>query len=124
MTKPIQKRVLLVEDEPLVGMVIADMLNELGYEVVSAGPDVDAASASARTENIEIAVLDLAIENGSTFPVAAILRERGVPFVFMTGLDISKARAKFGGIVVLEKPFGAAALENALGVAERKRTAS
>ena len=124
MTKPVQRRVLLVEDEPLVSMLIADMLDELGYEVIKAGPDVEAASDAARTESIQMAVLDLAIEDGSTFPVAAILRERGVPFIFITGLDISRAREKFGATVVLEKPFGAAALDTALGMAERKRAAS
>jgi DNA-binding response OmpR family regulator len=123
MTELMKSRVLLVEDEPLVAMLITDMLDELGYEVVRAGPDVEAASASARTENIQLAVLDLAIENGSTFPVAAILRERGVPFIFVTGLDVSKARDKFGGTVVLEKPFGAVALDSALDMITRNRTA-
>lgn len=112
------KRVLLVEDEPLVSMVIADMLDELGYEVVMAGSDVKGATDSARAEQVDLAVLDLAIEDGSTFPVAEILRERGIPFIFVTGLDISKAREQFGKMIVLKKPFGAEALREALSAAE------
>jgi DNA-binding response OmpR family regulator len=90
------------------------MLDELGYEVIKASSEVEPATAAARSENVQLAVLDLAIEDGSTFPVAAALRERGVPFIFVTGLDISKAREKFGTTVVLQKPFGADALNNAL----------
>jgi len=111
------KRVLLVEDEPLVNMLIADMLDELGYETVMAGAEVKVAADAARAEQIDLAVLDLAIEDGSTFPVAAILRERGIPFIFVTGLDISRAREKFGSTVVLRKPFGAEALRAALSTA-------
>ena len=114
MSKSNKKRVLLVEDEPLVSILIQDMLDELGYEVVRAGSDVEAAAAAARSENIQLAVLDLAIEDGSTFPVAEVLRERRVPFIFATGLDISKARDKFGSTIVLQKPFGAEPLDNAL----------
>jgi CheY-like chemotaxis protein len=112
------KRVLLVEDEPLVGMVIADMLDELGYEVVQAGPDVKGATAAARTAQVDLAVLDLALEDGSTFPVAEILHERHIPFIFVTGLDISRAREQFGRMIVLKKPFGAEALREALATAE------
>lgn len=112
------KRVLLVEDEPLVSMVIADMLEELGYEVVMAGSDVKGATDSARAEQVDLAVLDLAIEDGSTFPVAEILHERRIPFIFVTGLDISKAREQFGRMIVLKKPFGAEALREALSTAE------
>ena len=82
--------------------------------VVVGASDTKGATDAARTEQVDVAVLDLAIEDGSTFPVAAILHERGIPFIFMTGLNISKAREKFGGTRVLEKPFGAQALEDAL----------
>mgnify|MGYP003945944859 CR=1 FL=1 len=114
MSSPAQKRVLIIEDETAVSMLVADMLDELGYEVVVGGSDTKGASDAARTEQVDMAVLDLAIEDGSTFPVAAILHERGIPFIFMTGLNISKAREKFGGTRVLEKPFGAQALQDAL----------
>jgi CheY-like chemotaxis protein len=112
-----KSRALLIEDEPAVNMVIAGMLDELGYEVVAASPDVEGAMNMARTQQVDIAVLDLAIEDGNTFPVAEILRERGVPFIFITGLDLSKARDKFGATVILNKPFGAQALEDALNKA-------
>jgi len=81
---------------------------------VTAGSDVKGATDSARAEHVDLAVLDLAIEDGSTFPVAEILRERGIPFIFVTGLDISKAREQFGRMIVLKKPFGAEALREAL----------
>lgn len=70
--------------------------------------------SSIGTEALDLAVLDIAIEDGGISPVAAILRKRGIPFVFATGLDISKAQDKFADTIVLQKPFGAAALDNAL----------
>jgi len=99
------KRVLLVEDEPLVSMVIADMLDELGYEVVMAGSDVKGATDSARAEQVDLAVLDLAIEDGSTFPVAEILRERGIPFIFVTGFEADAVDDRFSEVPVLQKPI-------------------
>lgn len=109
-----KKRVLLIEDEPLVQLLIVDMLDELGYEVVVGAAEVKAAATTAQTEALDLAVLDIAIEDGGIFPVAAILRKRGIPFVFATGLDLSKAQDKFADTIVLQKPFGAAALDNAL----------
>lgn len=109
-----KKRVLLVEDEPLVQLLIGDMLDELGYEVVVSAAEIKAAAKTAQTEALDLAVLDIAIEDGGIFPVAAILRKRGIPFVFATGLDISKAKDKFADMIVLQKPFGATALDNAL----------
>jgi hypothetical protein len=53
------------------------------------GAAPDFGVSGARLEQVDIAVLDLAIEDGNTFPVAKILHERGVPFIFVTGLDKS-----------------------------------
>jgi CheY-like chemotaxis protein len=119
-----KKRVLLIEDEPVVSILVAEMLDELGYDVVRAGADLKAAMEAARAEEFQVAVLDLAIEDGNTFPVAEVVHRRGKPFIFMTGLDISKAREKFAGTVVLKKPFSAQALQDALQTVESRMTKS
>lgn len=115
-----EKRVLIIEDESEVSALIAGMLEELGYQVVVGGCDLKGAAESARTAQVDVAVLDLAIEDGNTFAVAPILHERGIPFLFMTGLDVSKTRDKFGPLI-LQKPFGAQRLQDAIRSLEKLR---
>jgi DNA-binding response OmpR family regulator len=107
-------RVLVVEDEPLVSALICDMLDELGYEVAATAHDVSSALEAAKSADIDIAILDLALEDGNAFPVAEILHHRRIPFIFATGLDLSRAREALPNIVVRRKPFGASALDGAL----------
>src|SRR5262249_47273263 len=94
--------------------VICDMLDELGYEVVATAQDLSSAIEFANSVDIDIAILDLALEDGNAFPVAAILYRRGIPFIFATGLDLSRAREALPNVIVLKNPFGAAALDEAL----------
>jgi DNA-binding response OmpR family regulator len=110
----IGNRVFVVEDEPLVSALICDMLEELGYEVAATARDVASAIEAAKSAEIDVAILDLALEDGNAFPVAEILHHRRIPFIFATGLDLSRAREALPNVVVLKKPFGATALDDAL----------
>jgi DNA-binding response OmpR family regulator len=65
MVSPAQKRVLIIEDETTISMLVADMLDELGYEAGVGGSDTKGATDAARTEQVDMAVLDLSIEDGS-----------------------------------------------------------
>lgn len=114
MTRKTKKRVLLVEDEPLVNQLIEDMLDELGYETLRAPTDLSSATEMAKSERFDLAILDMVIDDGNTFSIAGLLDARKVPFIFVTGLDTSKVGDKLGGLIVLKKPFGAAALDAAL----------
>jgi len=79
------KRAFLVEDEGVVALLIESMLDELGYEVIGPVPRLAKALDVARTENFEIAVLDVNLNGTTSFPIADLLLEKGIPFVFATG---------------------------------------
>ncbi|QND66650.1 response regulator [Mesorhizobium loti] len=84
-------RVLVVEDEALVAMLIEDMLLELGYEVLGPAMRLGPALEMARDEIFDLAVLDVNLANEQSFPVAQLLQERGIPFVFATGYGLRGA---------------------------------
>jgi CheY-like chemotaxis protein len=114
-------RVLVVEDEALVAMLIEDQLSDLGYEIV--GPAATAAQAVAlcERERVDTAVLDINLGGGQrSDPVAELLSERDIPFVFVTGYGKHGVAERFKGTAVLQKPFTKDQLEAVL--AERLRT--
>jgi DNA-binding response OmpR family regulator len=79
------KRVLVVEDEILVALLVEDMLADAGCVVVGPFSRVPQALAAAKTEPIDIALLDVNVAGEMVFPVAHALEERGIPFLFVTG---------------------------------------
>lgn len=109
-----RRRVLVVEDEVIVGMLIEDMLAQLGFEVVAISTRLDDALRLARTLDIDCAVLDINIDGQLSFPVADVLRRRGVPFLFATGYGAKIVEAPFGGTPTLQKPFQIADLQRLL----------
>ncbi len=105
-------RVLLVEDEALVAMVMRDMLTELGFHVVGPfGRSADAAAA-ARDEDVDAAVLDINLDGEAAYPVADLLAARGIPFVFVTGYGAESIDGRFAHVPVLQKPIERAMLES------------
>lgn len=98
-------RVLIVEDEAVVAMLLEDMLGDLGHEVVATAGRLDKALELAREAPIDIAVLDVNLNKQFTWPVAQILAERGVPFAFATGYGAAGLAEEWRGHTVLQKPF-------------------
>ncbi|HVI61516.1 MAG TPA: response regulator, partial [Bradyrhizobium sp.] len=98
-------RVLLVEDEALVAMMIQDTLAEFGFQVVGPLGTASEALAAARESHIDAAVLDINLGDGLVYTVAEILGVRGVPFVFVTGYDIDSVDPRFSDIPILQKPI-------------------
>ena len=82
---PVSRRVLVVEDEMLIGMLLEDMLADLGHQVVAVVPRVNEALALVQREAFDLAILDVHVNGQPVFPVADSLVERGIPFVFATG---------------------------------------
>ncbi len=107
-------RVLVVEDETLVAMLIEDMLGDLGCQVVGPAANVEEALDLAAAGGIDCAVLDVNLAGRSVFPVADRLRELGVPFAFATGYGDAGLRAADQGSPVLQKPFREADLAQVL----------
>lgn len=98
-------RVLVVEDEVIVGMLLEDMLGELGCEVAAISTHLDEALRLARTLDVDFALLDINLDGKQSFPVADVLRERGVPFLFATGYGAKILKPPYSGTPTLQKPF-------------------
>ena len=99
------RRVLLVEDEPIVAWLLKDMLVDLGCSVVGPAADVNQALAMIDAESIDVAVLDVNLRGQMSYPVADVLVARGVPFVFSTGYDKDRLLDGYRTIPTLQKPF-------------------
>lgn len=99
------KTVLLVEDELIIGFGLAEALVSLGYKVVGPVPDLAAALAHAREANLAGAVIDVQLGRDEAYPIADLLRARGVPFLFTTGRPAWSLPQRFHAAPVLSKPF-------------------
>lgn len=108
-------RVLVVEDEMMVSMLIEDMLGDLGCEVVGPASRLDEALGLAKAGGSDCAVLDVNLGGQPIFPVADLLREKGVPFAFATGYGDAGLREVDRGTAVLQKPFREGDLARVLG---------
>jgi PAS domain S-box-containing protein len=116
-------RVLLVEDEALVAMMIQECLAEFGYQVL--GPIGTASEAAAKVKDcqFEAAVLDINLGDGAVYPIADILAARGVPFVFVTGYDADSIEPRFRKIPILQKPIEREMLKKVFVVAAKASVA-
>jgi CheY-like chemotaxis protein len=110
-------RILVVEDEMLVAMNIEDMLLALGHEVAGIAGRLAPALALAREGEFDVAMLDVNLAGEPSFPVADVLRERGIPFVFATGYGRDGLRDDYRAAPVLQKPFRIRDLAEALTAA-------
>ena len=108
-------RVLVVEDEMMVSMLIEDMLTDLGCSVVGPASRLDEAFELAKTSDLDCAVLDVNLGGQPIFPLADLLRERGRPFAFATGYGDAGLRDVDKGSPVLQKPFREGDLARVLG---------
>ena len=99
------RRVLLVEDEALVAMMIQECLTEYGHSVVGPIGRAADALAAAKQGEFDAAILDINLGDGMAYPVAEILSERGVPFAFVTGYEADTVDERFSKVPVLQKPI-------------------
>ena len=102
-------RVLLVEDEALVAMLMEDMLADQGCSIVATAPRLDEALAHAENLSLafDVAVLDLNLAGENTFAVASALEKRNIPFAFATGYGAGGLPPEWRGRPTLQKPFTA-----------------
>lgn len=99
------RTVLVVEDEVLVALDIADMLSAAGATVVGPCTSLAQAQQAAQTAEADLAILDIDLGGHEVFPAAKLLQARGIPFVFYTGKpDRDALRTEFAGIPVCVKP--------------------
>ena len=108
-------RVLVVEDEMMVSMLIEDMLEDLGCKVVGPASRLEEAIELANSVELDCAVLDVNLGGQPIFPLADLLREQGAPFAFATGYGDARLRDADKGSPVLQKPFREGDLARILG---------
>ena len=109
-----KRRVLIVEDEGAVGMLLEDMLTDLGYEVAGVAARLGEGLQKAETEEYDCAILDVNLDGRPSFPIAEALTKRGTPFLFVTGYGAKGLDPDFAAHPVLAKPFLQTELEAAL----------
>jgi CheY-like chemotaxis protein len=107
-------RVLIVEDEMLIGMLLEDMLVDLGHEVAAVVPRLKDAMAAVEREAFDLAILDVHLHGESAFPVAELLIGKSLPFVFATGYGERGLPEAYRGRPVLQKPFARDDLDRVL----------
>ncbi len=104
-------RVLVVEDEPLIAMVVEDALEALGCEIVGPIAQLDEALDAAGRGNFDCAILDVNIRGGLTYPVATLLVERGYPILLATGYRSGSLPENLSQEGCLAKPYSSTQLE-------------
>ena len=96
--------VLLAEDEMMVAMMLEDRLEHFGYRVLKAAR-LARCLELAESAQIDLAILDINLAGEVSFPVAAVLRRRGIPFVFSSGYGDDGLPEDWRGEKVLQKPY-------------------
>jgi PAS domain S-box-containing protein len=100
-----RKRVLLLEDDGLISMMMAQTLRELGFDVVGPFGKVNEAIAALDQQPIDAGILDINLAGEMVYPVARRLQAISVPFVFMTGYGLESIEERFPDVRVLQKPI-------------------
>lgn len=108
------RRVLVVEDESRIAMLIRDTLEDMGCEVVATAARFDDAWEKATSLPFDVALLDVNLNGQASYPIALALVERGRAFVFATGYGTSNLPESLHDAPVLQKPFMRRDLERAL----------
>src|SRR5947209_18111032 len=97
------KRILVVEDEPMIRMLLEDMLGELGYTVAAEAARIEEALEAKKNTACDVAILDANLNGEPTSPVGDALVARGTPFVFATGYAMLPKH--YRDRTTLPKPF-------------------
>ncbi len=109
-----RRRILVVEDEALVGMLTCDYLETLGYSAVGPFSDIDAAGVAIEAEAFDLALLDVCLAGKPIYPIAELLRSAGYPIVFVSGFSDYCIAPEFGAVEVVPKPIDRLALSAAI----------
>ena len=112
---PGKRSILIVEDEPLIAMMLEDFLESLGHEVVACCESVDEALERVRAGGFDLAIIDVQLKDGKrVWPVADRLKESGTPFIVATGGHVDPPPPEHAEAPVLSKPYTIEAIGPAL----------
>lgn len=98
-------RVLIVEDEIIIALDLADMMADLGHTVVKIANRVESGLEFAANGIVDLAILDMNVRDELSFPIAVVLRERDIPFIFASGYGKRGLIEGFKDAHVLSKPY-------------------
>jgi DNA-binding response OmpR family regulator len=99
------RNILIVEDEPLIAMMLEDFLESLGHSIAATCDSLDAAMVEVDKGGFDLAILDVNLKGQNVWPVATRLREQGVPFVIASGGHVDPPPAEFAAVPLIEKPY-------------------
>jgi len=108
------RRVLIVEDRYLIASEMAEQVRRLGGQVLGPSRDVASAAEIVAREPVDMALLDVSLEDEVVFPLATTLAERGVPFIFITGYDVDILPLPWRERPTLPKPINPVRLRDEL----------
>jgi CheY-like chemotaxis protein len=111
------KRVLIVEDELMIRMLLEGMLEDLGHTIAGQAGTIEEALTLANQAEFDVALLDVNLNGKPITPVVAVLAARGLPFVFASGYGQRGVPEEYRDSPALQKPFQAEALAAALEAA-------
>jgi DNA-binding response OmpR family regulator len=114
--------VFLVEDEVMIRMMVADMLEELGFIVTAEAGEINEAIRLAQSAEFDLAILDVNVNGKVISPVAELIKARGRPFIFATGYGSSGLPAEYRDRPALQKPFQIETLAKMIDSALRNAT--
>ena len=115
---PGTKTILIVEDEPLIAMMLEDFLDSLGHQVAASCDNVADALGLVRDGGFDVAIIDVRLRDGEQiWPVADALADAGMPFVLATGGHVEPPPARHAAAPVLAKPYTLDAIEPVLELA-------
>jgi len=110
-------RILIVEDQAAISILVEDLLVDSGYDVAGTAASMDQALDIARNSVVDGAVLDIQLGDTPVYPLADLLHSIGVPFIFSTGYQGTTIPERFKGVPVVVKPYGSEAFVGALQAA-------
>ena len=104
-TRPAGCSVFLVEDEVMIRMMVADMLEELGHSIAAEAGEIGEALKLAQSTEFDLAILDVNVNGKVISPVASVIEARNRPFIFATGYGDQGLPEEYRDRPALQKPF-------------------
>ena len=114
-------RILVVEDEAMISMLLEDMVLDCGGEIVGPAAKFDDALELAHQAQFGVAVLDLNLNGTLSYPIAEVIRRRGIPVIFATGYGTDGLLDRFSDCPTLQKPFSQQDFAEAVAAACREQ---
>ena len=114
--------VFLVEDEVMIRMMVADMLEELGYSIAAEAGEINDAIRLAKSAEFDIAILDVNVNGKVISPVASVIEARNRPFIFATGYGAQGLPEEYRNRPALQKPFQMETLAKMISITLKNAT--